>query len=66
MINLTGVDGRREKAGFLFSMVERFIKGVGKVLHLKAGNTELPSMKSIRAFLDLSPGQVLRADGAEN
>ena len=31
---------------------------------LKAGNTELHGMKSIEAFLELSPGQVLGADGA--
>lgn len=51
---------------FLFSEANRFIKGVENVFPLKAGNTELHSMKSIKAFLELSPGQVLRADGAEN
>lgn len=58
--------GERKKQEFLFSVANRFIKGMGKVIPLKAGNTELHSMKSIRAFLELSPGQVLRADGAEN
>lgn len=45
-------------------MANRFLKGVGKVIPLKAGNTELCSMKSVRAFLELSPGQVLSADEA--
>lgn len=58
--------GERKKQEFLFSVANRFIKGMGKVIPLKAGNTELHSMKSIRAFLELSPGQVLRADGVEN
>lgn len=54
----------RKRPKFLFSVANRFLKGMGKVIPLKAGNTELHSMKSIRAFLELSPGQVLRADGA--
>lgn len=60
------VMGERKWQEFLFSKPNRFIKGIGKVIPLKAGNTELHSMKSIKAFLELSPGQVLRADGAEN
>lgn len=58
--------GERKRQEFLFSKADRFIKGMGKVIPLKAGNTELHSMKSIKALLELSPGQVLRADGAEN
>lgn len=47
-------------------MANTFIKGMGKVIPSKAGNTEPHGMKSVRAFLELSPGQVLGADGAEN
>lgn len=54
------------KQEFLFLEASRFIKGVEKVFPLKAGNTVLHSMKSIKAFLELSPGQVLKADEAEN
>lgn len=62
--------GGKEGAGFLFSMAGRFVTGKGKVVPLKADNkvvpSELHSMKSIRAVLELSPGQVLRADQTEN
>lgn len=34
------------------------------VIPRKTGNTELDSVKSVKAFLELSPGQVLSADGA--
>lgn len=54
--------GERKRHEFLFSKADRFIKGMGKVIPLKAGNTGLHSMKSIKAFLELSPGQVLRAE----
>ena len=47
-------------------MANTFIKGMGKVIPSKAGNTEPHGMKSVRAFLELSPGQVLGADEAEN
>lgn len=63
MISLTGgVVVERKRQEFLFSEANRFIKRIEKVIPLKAGNTELHSMKSIKAFLELSPGQVLRAD----
>lgn len=57
--------GRRRQE-FLFSKANRFIRRIGSLIPLKAGDTELHSMKSIKAFLELSPGQVLKADGAEN
>lgn len=56
----------RRRQEFLFSKANRFIRRIGNLIPLKAGNTELHSMKSIKAFLELSPGQVLKADGAEN
>lgn len=41
VISLTGgSDGRKEGAGFLFSMANRFIKGMGWAITLKAGNAE--------------------------
>lgn len=58
--------GKRTEEEFLFSMANGFLKRMGRAIPLKAGNTELHSVKSIRAFLELSPGQVLGADGAEN
>lgn len=58
------VVGQRKRPEFLFSLANRFLKGLGKVMPLKAGNTELHSMRLIKAFLELSPGQVLRADVA--
>lgn len=58
--------GKRTEEEFLFSMANGFLKRLGRAIPLKAGNTELHSVKSIRAFLELSPGQVLGADGAEN
>lgn len=60
------VKGKGTEEEFLSSMANRFLKQMGRVIPLKAGNTELHSVKSIRAFLELSPGQVLGADGAEN
>lgn len=54
----------RKRHKFLFSGANRFLKGVGNVIPLNAGNTELHSMKSSKAFLKPSPGQVLSADGA--
>lgn len=66
MISPPGGEGERERRAFAFSVANRFIKGMGQMIPLKAGNIEPHSMKSIRAFLELSPGQVLRADGAEN
>ena len=57
--------GKRTEEEFLFSMANGFLKRMGRAIPLKAGNTELHSVKSIRAFLELSPGQVLGADGAE-
>lgn len=58
--------GKRTEEEFLFSMANGFLKRMGRAIPLKAGNTELHSVKSIRAFLELSPGQVLGTDGAEN
>lgn len=40
--------GERKRHGFLFSKADRFSKGMGKVIPVKAGNTELHSMKSIK------------------
>ena len=61
-----GGEEERKRQEFLFLMANTFIKGMGKVIPSKAGNTEPHSMKSIKAFLELSPGQVLGADGVEN
>lgn len=64
---MTGcTDGREQEQKRLFSLANRFTEGLGKVIPLKASNTELHSMKSIKAFLQLSPGHVLTVDGAEN
>ena len=44
--------GERKRHRFLFSVANRFLKRMGKVIPLKADNTELHSMKSIKAFLE--------------
>lgn len=54
MVSLpSGGEGERKRQEFLFSVANRVIKGMGKVIPIKAGNTELHGMKSIRAFLEL-------------
>lgn len=63
---LVVVMGGKEEAGIFVLKGWQIHKGMRKVILLKADNIELHSMKSIKAFLELSPGQVLRADGAEN
>lgn len=61
----SGAEGEKNREEFLFSIFNGFLKRMGRAIPLKVC-TELHSVKSIRAFLELSPGQVLGTDGAEN